>query len=136
MDIEQLNKQLSQLALKRNELHALNYDNEEYDRVEEKLHLMEDDFQEKFGEYLEEALSYVHDEFCADNEVLLPIAYVAKEYKVENENFDVDANQGVHVDVDDFPGKNARLVLVPSPTRILLIVGSNIREEVWKAEPK
>jgi len=136
MDIEQLNTELSQLALKKNELNILDYDNEEYDRVEEELHLMEDDFQEKFGDYLEEALSYVHDEFCADNEVLLPIAYLAKEYKVENDKFDVDANQGVHVDVDDFPGKITRLVLVPSPTRILLIVDINIREEVWRAEPK
>jgi hypothetical protein len=136
MDIEQLNTELGQLALKRNELNTLNYDNEEYDRVEEELHSMEDDFQEKFGDYLEEALSYVHDEFCADNEVLLPIAYVAKVYKVENGNFDVDANQGISVDVDDFPGKDTRLVLVPSPTRILLIVDSNVREEVWRAEPK
>ncbi len=136
MDIEKLNTELSHLALKKNELNALDYDNEEYDRLEEELHTMEDDFQEKYGDYLEEALSYVHDEFCADNEVLLPIAYVAKEYKVENGGFDVDANQGVHVDVDDFPGKNSKLVLVPSPTRILLIVDSNIREEVWRAEPE
>ena len=134
MDINQLNKELSQLALKKNELSGLDYDNEEYDRVEEELHAMEDDFQEKYGDYLDEALSYVHDKFCADNDVLLPIAYVANEYKVENGNFDVDTNQGVLVDVDNFPGKSTRLVLIPSPTRILLIIDSNTREEVWKAK--
>ena len=134
MDIEQLNKELVQLALKKNELIWLDYNNEEYDRVEEELHTMEDDFQEKYGDYLDEALSYVHDEFCADTDVLIPIAYVANEYKVDEGNFDVDTNQGVLVDVDEFPGKSTRLVLVPSPTRILLIVDSNTREEVWKAE--
>ena len=95
---------------------------------------MEDDFQEKYGDYLEEALSIVHDEYCADNDVLLPIAYVANKYKVENGNFDFETDQGVLVDVDDFPGKSTRLVLIPSPTRIHLIVDSNTREEVWKAE--
>ena len=134
MDIDKLNGDLCKLALKKNELSVLDYDNEEYDRVEEELHSLEDEFQENYGDYLEEALSYVHDEFCADNDVLLPIAYLANKYKVEDDRFDVDTNQGVLVDVDDFPGKSVRLVLVPSPTRILLIVDENTREEVWKAE--
>ena len=134
MDIDKLDSDLRGLALKKNELSVLDYDNEEYDRVEEELHALEDDFQENYGDYLEEAFSYVHDEFCADNDVLLPIAYLANKYKVENDNFDVDTNQGVLVDVDDFPGKSIRLVLVPSPTRILLIIDENTREEVWRAE--
>jgi hypothetical protein len=133
MDIGQLDKDLSQLALKKNELSRLDYDNEEYDKIEEEVHSLEDVFQEKYGDYLDEALAYVHDEFCADSDVLLPIAYVAKKYKVEEGRFDVDTNQGVLVDVDDYPGKSTRLVLLPSPTRILLIVDENNREEVWKA---
>ena len=134
MDIAQLDNDLSQLALKKNVLSKLDYDNEEYDKVEEELHDLEDQFQDKFGDYLDEALSYVHDEFCADNEVLLPIAYLANEYKVEGETFDVTTDQGVLVDVDDFPGKTTRLVLIPSPTRIVLIVDETTREVVWKAQ--
>ena len=33
-----------------------------------------------YGDYIEEALRDVHDEFCPDSEVLLPIAYLANEY--------------------------------------------------------
>jgi len=112
----------------------LNYDDKKYDEVEEELHLLEDDFQEKYGEYLDDAFSYVHDEFCADDDVLLPIAYVANEYKIENGKFDVDINQGVLVDVDDYPGKSTKLVLVPSPPRILLLIDENTREVAWSTE--
>ena len=133
MDIASLDHDLRQLAEKKNELSQLQYDSEDYDRVEEELHDLEDDFQEKYGEYLEDALSFVHDEFCPDNDVLLPIAYLANKYNVQNENYDVDVDQGVLVDVDDYPGKSTRLVLVPSPTRILLIIDKNLREEVWQA---
>ena len=133
MDIEQLDNDLSQLALMKNRLSQLEYDNEEYDRLEEELHGLEDEFQEKHGEYLDDALSLIHDEFCADNDVLLPIAYLAKSYKIEDGNYDVEMDQGVMVDVDDYPGKSTRLVLIPSPTRIVLIVDENTREEVWKA---
>jgi hypothetical protein len=136
MDIEQLDKDLNKLALKKNELIELEYDDADYDRLEEELHELEDDFQEKYGEYLDEALSLIHDEFCADNDVLLPIAYLAKSYKVTNGNFDVDLDQGVLVDVDDYPGKSTRLVLLPSPTRIILQVDENTREEVWRAGSK
>ncbi len=34
------------------------------------------------------------------------------------------------VDVDGYPNKTVRLALVPSPTRILLLVGDEIKEEV------
>ena len=134
MNIDQLNQDLKQLAISKTELSKLNYSSEEYDKLEEDLHELEDEFQEKYGDYLEEALSDVHDEYCSDNDVLLPIAYVAKKYSINNGKFDVAFDQGVIVDADDYPGKGTRLVLIPSPTRILLLVDKNIREEVWKAE--
>lgn len=41
---------------------------------------MEDLFVEKYGKDLEIALEVVHEEYCSDSDVLLPIAYVAKKY--------------------------------------------------------
>jgi len=134
MNIDQLNQDLKQLAISKTELSKLNYSSEEYDKLEEDLHDLEDEFQEKYGDYLEEALSDVHDEYCSDNDVLLPIAYMAKKYSINNGKFDVAFDQGVIVDADDYPGKGTRLVLIPSPTRIVLLVDKNIREEVWKAK--
>ena len=139
MDILKLNEDLVALVLKKNELSRLDYSNPEYDTVEEELHGMEDAFVEKYGSYLEEALKSVHEEFCPDNEVLLPIAYLAKKYQVKNKDsekveFDVSLDEGVIVDVDNYIDQLTRLVIVPNPTRILLQISHSHHEEVWRAE--
>lgn len=135
MDIEALNRDLVQLVEKKNKLSTMDYNQPEYDDLEEELHDLEDDFVEQYGDYLEDALHMVHDEYCPDNDVLLPIAYLANEYvKGENGGYDVKSNQGVLVEVDDFPDKLGRLVLVPSPTRLVLTVGKEYRENVWTAK--
>lgn len=139
MDTNNLNTDLVAVVLKKNELNRLDYNDPEYDTVEEELHEMEDQFVEKYGKYLEDVLRSVHDEFCPDNEVLLPIAYLAKKYKVnktgkEEPGFEVDLDEGVIVDVDNYPDKLTRLVLVPNPTRLLLQIHNSHQEEVWKLE--
>ncbi|MDN5200918.1 hypothetical protein QQ008_06085 [Fulvivirgaceae bacterium BMA10] len=139
MDIKSLNKALLEIAEKKNRLSELNYNDSTYDEIEEELHDLEDDFGEKFGDYVEDALHYVHDEYCPDNDVLLPIAYLANKYIEKGKladgsvEYDVEPNEGVIVDVDDYPGKESRLVLVPNPTRLILQVGRNQKEEVWHA---
>lgn len=139
MDIITLNKALVSIVEKKNQLSNIKYSDESYDRIEEELHDLEDKFGEDYGDYVEEALHYVHDEFCPDNDVLLPIAYLANKYAETGANpdgsksFDVASNEGVIVDVDDYPGKETRLVLVPSPTRLILQVGKEQREQVWQA---
>ena len=137
MDTEKLNVDLVNLVLKKNELNRLDYNNLEYDSVEEELHGLEDEFVNDYGEFLEEILKSVHDEFCPDNEVLLPIAYLANKYKVKSKGkgeteFDVNLNEGVIVDVDNYSDKLTRLVLIPNPTRIMLQIDSSHKEEVWK----
>jgi len=133
MDLVALNNDLQKLVLKRNELSVMGYDNEAYDDLEEKLHEMEDDFSERFGAYLEEAFYDVHDEFCPDSDVLMPIAYLGKQYKVEGSKFDVDFTQGVYVEMDDYPDHETKLVLLPSPTRIVLQITKDERNIVWRA---
>lgn len=133
MDLKALDKDLNALILKRNELSMIDYANESYDELEEELHDMEDNFMENYGDYLEDAFYDVHDEFCPDSEVLMPIAYLGKKYITKGDKFDVDFSQGVYVEMDDYPGKETKLVMLPSPTRIVLQIDQNTRETVWTA---
>ena len=142
MDTNQLNNDLIELILKRNELSRLDYNNPEYDDVEEELHNMEDTFVERYGQYLEEVLAAVHDEICPDNEVLLPIAYLAKQYSIQHDEetgetlFIPPPGEGVIVDVDAYENKLTRLVMVPNPVRIILQVSNDHQEELWRVEEK
>lgn len=140
MDIKALDKALTALVEKKNELAGLKYNDPRYDVAEEELHDLEDDFTEKYGEYLDDALHAVHDDIAPDNDVLLPIAYLADKYIKVGEApdgttlWDTDMKQGVLVDVDDYAGKVARLVFIPNPTRLMLLIGGVGKEEVWKAK--
>jgi hypothetical protein len=133
MDLVALDSELQKLVLKKNELSVMDYGNEAYDDIEEELHDMEDDFSEKFGTYLEEAFYDVHDEFCPDSDVLMPIAYLGKKYEVKDEEFDVTFNEGVYVEMDDYPDLDTKLVLLPNPTRIMLQISKEERNIVWTA---
>ena len=107
MDVKALDQALLAIIKKREELGEIDYNNPRYDVLEEELHDMEDAFQDEFGDFLEEALQQVHDEYCPDNDVLMPIGYLG---------------QGVPVEVDSMPGKDTRLVLTASPLRLILSV--------------
>jgi len=119
MDFKALDQALENIVKKREELGKINYNNPKYDDLEEELHGLEDDFQEEYGDFLEQALQQVHDEYCPDNDVLMPIGYLG---------------QGVPVEVDKLPGKDTRLVLAPSPVRIILSVGKDKQQIVWSAD--
>ncbi|MDF9794840.1 hypothetical protein OKW21_000103 [Catalinimonas alkaloidigena] len=137
MDIEALDQVLVKIVEKKNILSQLNYNDKNYDQVEEELHDLEDDFVEQYGEYLEDILADVHDELCPDNDVLLPIAYLANKYVKEEDKGKVvyhAADGGVLVDVDEYPDKLTRLVLVPKPTRLMLQIGNHQEEQVWIAK--
>ena len=138
MDTEKLNDDLVNLVLKKNELNRLDYSNPEYDTVEEELHDLEDEFLKVHGKELEDVFKSIHDEFCPENEVLLPIAYLANRYKIKKRDdgdieFSVSLSEGVIVDVENYADRLTRLVLVPNPSRILLQIDKSHSEEVWKA---
>jgi hypothetical protein len=134
IDIKKLDSDLTTLVKKKIALSKLNYADKDYDEIEEELHDLEDDFIENYGEYLEEALAEVHDEFCPDNDVLLPIAYLADEYIVKDDTIDVAPGQGVLVEADDFASAKVTLALAPNPTRIVLQAGADHKEVVWQAK--
>ena len=135
MDINALDKALLDIVNARIELAKLDYSNTRYDELEEKLHGMEDAFQEAFGDDLESVLQGVHDEYCPDTDVLVPIAYIAKVYSVNNKNeFSVAPTEGVFVEMDDYPGQDTKLALVPNPVRIVLSIGADKQQVVWTAK--
>ncbi|MEZ4972150.1 MAG: hypothetical protein R2820_02520 [Cyclobacteriaceae bacterium] len=135
MDLKALDQALQEIVAKRNELQNIDYNNPEYDDLEEALHDLEDDFQEEFGEYMEEVLQKVHDEICPDSDVLYPIAYIAKSYSVSGKNeFQIDQSEGVYVEVDKYPGKETKLAIIPNPIRVVLNVGKEKQEVVWAAK--
>ena len=138
MDIKKLNDDLCELVSRRNLLASIDYNDEAYDRIEEDLHDFEDEFLEKYDEYLEDAFQSVHDEHCPDTDVLLPIAYIAKKYiekteKKGNMSYGVGPNEGVIVEADKHELNDVRLILVPSPTRIVLKIDNARPEVVWEA---
>lgn len=136
MNIKNLNQAFIEIAEKKIQLSGIGYNDPDYDLLETEIHELEDDFQSNYGSFIEEALFNVHDEYCPDNDVLLPIAYIASTYKKGNGQFtyDVDDHQGIPVDADDFPGIKARLVLIPDPTRLVLQgEKEHFKEVVWTA---
>jgi hypothetical protein len=133
MDIKALDKALQEIAVKRTDLAKIDYNNPAYDDLEEQLHDLEDAFQVKFGDYLEEVLQDIHDKYCPDSEVLYPVAYLAKSYQINGKNFGVLPTDGVFVEVDKLDGKDTKLVMVPAPPRLLLNIGKDKQEVLWSA---
>lgn len=135
MDVKALDKALQEIIKNRMELSKLDYNNPKYDDLEEKLHDLEDNFQDTFGEELENALQEIHDEYCPDSDVLVPIAYIAKQYSVNGKNeYTVANTEGVFVEMDDYPGKDTRLVILPNPLRIVLNIGADVQKVVWSVK--
>ena len=135
MDVKALDTALLAIIMSRQELSKLDYNNPAYDDLEEKLHDLEDDFQETFGDDLEHALQDIHDEYCPDSDVLVPIAYIAKKYQVNEKNeYSVANSEGVFVEMDDYAGKDTKLAILPSPPRIVLNIGAEKQQVVWTAK--
>jgi len=138
MDLKQLNKDLEAIVLKKNELNALTYDHKDYDDIEEELHDMEDDFLDAYGDELEEVLDKVHIKIDADNDVLLPIAYVGGYYKPLSKGpdgsqlFEIAPDQGVMVESGKYKNTDTRLIFLPNPIRLILTTGKDKKVVVWE----
>ena len=60
--------------------------------------------------------------------MLLPTAYLSSQPGQAP-----GPKEGVWVDSEKYPGKEARITLVPNPVRIVLTVGKQVQQELWKA---
>ena len=96
------------------------------------MHDLEDDFNEKYGDQLEEILEKVHLKHCPESDVLLPTAYLAKKFvETADGEVEISKKEGVEVEWIKDPAAAARLVLLPSPTRVLLMTPKGL-EIVWE----
>ena len=77
---------------------------------------------------LETALDKVHTDLKSDTDVLLPTAYLPS-----TPGSTPSPKEGVWVDSEKYPGKEARITLIPNPVRIMLTVGKQVQQELWKA---
>lgn len=138
MNAKALDAALIDLAEKRIELNKLDYADDRYDTAEDALHEAEDAFLSQFGDYLEDVLDDVHERVCSGSDVLIPTAYLAKNYVRKGETLDgeplyeVTSREGVLVEADGYPNKTTRLVLVPAPARLVLTVNGKAKEIVWQ----
>lgn len=131
MNLEPMNAAILAIAEKRSELRALNTSPEKYETLKAVLQQMEQAFMEQYGERFREILLEVHDEICPDIDLANPLQYIANNYRKVSGYFDVDAEEGVAVAVDDYDGKAARLVVVPSPLRVMMCFDEYNKEQVW-----
>jgi hypothetical protein len=132
MNANVLNSAIVAILEKKQELNSLDYNDERYDDIEEELHDLEDDFNEEYGDYLEDAFEEVHNKIKSDADILLPTAYLASSLD-GREIEDKETSEGVWVESDSFPGVEMRLVLVANPPRILLVLADQERV-LWTAE--
>ena len=138
MNQKKFNSALIDLAEKRINLNSLDYSDEKYDEAEDELHTAEDAFLDEFGDYMENILDDVHERVCSGTDVLIPTAYIAKNYVRRGETldgdpiYDVHAKEGVIVEADKYPNKTSRLVMIPAPARLVLTVGGKAKEIVWE----
>ena len=130
MDKDSINKALVELADKKIELAGTSYDDKNYDTIEDAVHELEDDFIDEYEEDLNAILEKVHDEFCSEEDVLHPTAYIANEYAKDGDMYKVALSEGVLVDVDNLDEDEGRIVFVPSPLRVLLNM-SNKQVILW-----
>lgn len=138
IDIKALDEAIIAIIRKRNELSNLDYNDENYDQIEEELHELEDSFLEKYGEYVEDGIAEVYEEFELPSDVLSPLAYLARNYhKMEDgedgPQYNITSKDGLPVDVPGYESKDTRLVILPNPPRIFLILKGK-GKEVWRAE--
>ena len=133
-----LNAELIEIVEKKVLLSSLTYDSKNYDEVEEELHDLEDDFIEEHGDFLEDIIAVVHETIKSDSDVLLPIAYLGQRYSKKDKNvdgtirFEAEFGEGVLIETEKYPNKETRLVLVPSPLRLELLVSNAKKEVVWE----
>lgn len=138
MNVKKFNADLIDIAEKRIQLNQLDYADEAYDAAEDELHNAEDAFLSAYGDYLEDVLDDVHERVCSGTDVLIPTAYIAKNYIRKGETLDgeplyeITTKEGVLVEADEYPNKTARLVFVPSPARLILTVNGKAKEVVWE----
>jgi hypothetical protein len=139
MNWEKIDQELTEIVQQRNQLSALEYSDENYDDLEEQLHDLEDDFNENYEDILEPELEKIYSKLKSDSDVLLPTAYLANYYQEMlpdakgSITYEVNGDQGVPIESDQLGKVDLRIVLIPNPTRFVLLINGKQLKELWKS---
>lgn len=140
MDYKKLEEDLAAIVEKRMALSKISYDDASYDDIEEEMHVLEDDFNDEFGNELETILEKIYAQLKSDNEVLLPSAYLANEYHtmmpdaLGKVTYEVIGREGVPLESEQFDKMDVRLVLIPNPARFVLQINGKSMKDLWVAK--
>jgi hypothetical protein len=139
MNWDKLDKELTEIVEKRNQLALMDYSDESYDDLEEAIHDLEDDFNEEYEEVIENQLEKIYSVLKSDTDILLPTAYIANKYKplLPDANgivsYEVGGHEGVPIESDQFDRQDVRLVLIPNPARIVMLINGRQLKDVWRS---
>jgi hypothetical protein len=139
MNWEKIDQELTEIVQQRNQLSVLEYSDENYDDLEEQLHDLEDDFNENYEDILEPELEKIYSKLKSDSDVLLPTAYLANYYQEMlpdakgSITYEVSGDQGVPIESDQLGKVDLRIVLIPNPTRFVLLINGKQLKELWKS---
>lgn len=139
MNWDTLDKELTVIVEKRNQLAAMDYNHESYDDLEEELHDLEDDFNENYEDRLEAEVEKIHDKLKSDTDILLPTAYIANVYKpmLPDANgiisYEVGGQQGVPIESEQFDKQDVRIVLIPNPIRFVMLINGKQLKDLWRS---
>jgi|SRR5690606_5103394 len=139
MNWDTLDKELTEIVEKRNQLDAMDYSDERYDDLEEELHDLEDDFNENYEDRLETELEKIQDKLKSDTDILLPTAYIANSYKPLLPDasgiisYEVSGHQGVPIESEQFDKQDVRIVLIPNPVRFVMLINGRQLKDLWRS---
>jgi hypothetical protein len=122
--IKALNEAVLEIIQIRQKLDLMDYADPKYDELEDRLHELEDNFAEEYGETLEDAIGDVYEEHCPDGvELLSPLAYIGHRYHVlPDGRITIAHADAVYVELKDFPDEDSRIALLPNPLRAVMFM--------------
>lgn len=132
LDIKALDQALQEIIKRRTKLYAMSFDSEGYDDFEDELMDTEDDFSEKYGDFIEDGVAEVYEQFGLEDEVLSAVSYIGRHYQITKDNqYGISAKQGLPVDTPDEPEADLKIILLPNPVRIFAVMGGKA-QEAWR----
>ncbi|MDF2157713.1 hypothetical protein [Algoriphagus sp. CAU 1675] len=139
MNWDKLDKELTEIVEKRNQLAEMDYSDAHYDDLEEEIHDLEDDFNEEYEELLENELEKIYAVLKSDTDILLPTAYIANKYKPLLADargivsYEVQGQEGVPIESDQFDKLDVRIVLIPNPVRFVMLINGQQMKDLWRS---
>lgn len=144
MDFKKINAQLIELIDLNQQLEKMNYNDPAYDKLEDNIHDVQDDLNNKYGAFFEKIVSGIYKQLNSDDEILNFTDYIARTYKKSTENelgtqYIVDPDDSIAVTFkhESIKGKifEGNLYFKPNPLRIAFLLGTQERI-LWNCEGK